>query len=67
MKLAKFCTKKLFYGVNLKDNFDSLSEETEKCGDSMNTNHLSSMMFYKTAQLAKSKGETNTLISGEIT
>ena len=67
-KLAKFYNiKNYFIDVNLKDNFDSLSEETgEICGDSMNTNHLSSMMFYKTAQLAKSKGETNTLMSGEI-
>ncbi len=67
-KLAKFYNiKNYFIDVNLKDNFESLSEETGgKCGDSMNTNHLSSMMFYKTAQLAKSKGETSTLISGEI-
>ena len=67
-KLAEFYNiKNYFIDVNLKDNFTKLSEETsEVCGNSMNTNHLSSMMFYKVSQLAKSKIETKTLMSGEI-
>ncbi len=67
-KLAKFYKiKNYFIDVNLKDNFPSLSEETgQVCGHTMNTNHLSSMMFYKIAKLAKSRGETKTLMSGEI-
>ena len=67
-KLAKFYNiKNYFIDVNLKDNFQKLSEETGPiCGNTMNTNHLSSMMFYKVAQLGKSKLGTKTLMSGEI-
>ncbi len=67
-KLAKFYNiKNYFIDVNLKDNFQKLSEETGSiCASTMNTNHLSSMMFYKVAQLGKSKLETTTLMSGEI-
>ena len=67
-KLSNFYDiKNYFVDVNLRDNFQDLSEETsEVCAHSMNTNHLSSMMFYKIAKLAKTKLQTKTVMSGEI-